>query len=537
MKLKWIDRLGDLNPQLMREIQEIRISHLLIATIVSLLGQFLLIIFFQSQLPLDFDPTIPIINKYCLTNSYCLRDSVGFFVIHWQLWWANLFTILSILGVLILLVGGVYLLVYNLANEQRRGTLNFIRLSPQPPQIILSGKLLGVPSLLFLVAILAIPLHLYAGLSAEISLFLILEFYIFLLAGCFFFYSTAILFGLVSSSCGFAPWLASGAVLLFLLTTHYSVTGTLVDWLFLFSPMQIISYLIKATHLNLNYIDGGLLLPTSLYSRHWYNVLLGANAANLVMSALLNYSLCSYWIWQAIKRCYSHPQKTLLNKQQSYLLLVFFETVIIGFTVVKGIVPAWKEGMIYHYRFLLMFNWVMFLALILFLKPSRQGIQSDARYHHGEQPIQNLVWSSVLSVIVVNLAIASIFLVSWILFSLEASEKIPALFSLLICYNFILFCAVITQIITLRIVQKPALWITGVFAIVTILPVIVLNLLARNSSDNSLLWLFTPYAWVVTQSTSQVSIWLVIVMQWSILGLCTLQLMHNIKKIGESASK
>jgi hypothetical protein len=72
--------------------------------------------------------------------------------------------------------------------EERRGTLNFIRLSPQPAKTIFIGKIFGVPILLYLVCLLALPFHLGAGLLAGIPLSLILAFYGVLIASCAFFY-------------------------------------------------------------------------------------------------------------------------------------------------------------------------------------------------------------------------------------------------------------------------------------------------------------------------------------------------------------
>ncbi|RQH23304.1 hypothetical protein D5R40_27115 [Okeania hirsuta] len=54
----------------------------------------------------------------------------------------------------VILIGGVYMLVADLAKEKRLGTLNFIRLSPQSIQKILLGKLLGVPILIYLALVL-----------------------------------------------------------------------------------------------------------------------------------------------------------------------------------------------------------------------------------------------------------------------------------------------------------------------------------------------------------------------------------------------
>jgi ABC-type Na+ efflux pump permease subunit len=120
----------------------------------------------------------------------------------------------------------------DLGHEESRGILNFIRLSPQSPENILVGKLLGVPILLYVVAVLAVPLHLWAGLAAQISLIRILSFYGVLIAACFFFYSAALLFSLVSSWLGgFQAWLGSGGVLIFLFLAIFKpIDNTLFDW-------------------------------------------------------------------------------------------------------------------------------------------------------------------------------------------------------------------------------------------------------------------------------------------------------------------
>jgi len=72
----------------------------------------------------------------------------------------------------------------------------------------LVGKLLGVPILLYLVAGLAVPLHVWSGLAAQIPLSLILSFYGVIVTSCLFFYSgtavwlSLLLAGRVSSLVG-----------------------------------------------------------------------------------------------------------------------------------------------------------------------------------------------------------------------------------------------------------------------------------------------------------------------------------------------
>ena len=90
--------------------------------------------------------------------------------------WLDLFIILSIIGTISLLVVGTYLLIADLIREESRGTLNFIRQTPQSAHNILLGKVLGVPVLLYIFILLLFPLHLMAGFKAQIPFGLIVGF-------------------------------------------------------------------------------------------------------------------------------------------------------------------------------------------------------------------------------------------------------------------------------------------------------------------------------------------------------------------------
>jgi hypothetical protein len=223
MTLHLLDKIGNWNPQLFREIKgRLNIGNMAIASAFSLGGQLLLFMYYSAQIPVtppNGSQTYPIYNRFCALetgNSYdtkCVIDALGNFAINWSQWWLEIFIWLSILSVLALLVAGTYMLVSDLDKEERRGTLNFIRLSPQSAKTIFLGKILGVPILLYLATILAVPLHLYAGLAAQIPLNEILCFYIAVAASCALFYSSAMLFGLTTSWLGgFQPWLASATV-------------------------------------------------------------------------------------------------------------------------------------------------------------------------------------------------------------------------------------------------------------------------------------------------------------------------------------
>lgn len=551
MKLNWLERLGDWNPQLMRELKgRLKPRNLLIAGTISLVGQFLLLLLAQAQLPNGIKiGGIDDQNKYCTGNLVeyalpkCLQDNLGNFVINWQLWWLELFVWLSLIGIFALIVVGTYLLISDLAHEERPGTLNFIRLSPQSPENILVGKLLGVPILLYLVAVLAVPLHLWAGLAAQISLIRILSFYGVLIAACFCFYSAALLFSLVSSWLGGQAWLGSGGVLIFLfLATFKPIIDSPLDWLNLFSPSLIIQYLVAATNLNLQ----SQLSRLSVGDLQWFGLPVGAGTVGIASLLLLNYGLWTYWSWQALKRRFPSPSKTILSKRQSYLLFVCFEGVILGFASPHKI--SYEAIRFNRFGILLTLNLLLFLILTMALTPGRQALQDWARYRKkvssrkgfkNESLVQDLIWgekSPAIVAIALNLMIAATLLAPWAMFGLEEQYKVPAFLSLVFTFNLALIYAAIAQLIVLMQTQAQ-IWVIGTLGAVIGLPTfifVLLSLLGINGLGG--LPLFTLFAWAGIKSASATTVFLSVLSQWGILTLLTLQIIRQLRKAGESTS-
>lgn len=553
MRLNWLDRLGDWNPQFLRELKgRFKPRNLLIAGAISLLGQFLLFMFFQTQLPIPIEGMSETSNKYCTGKSTyaalhnCLQDELGNFVINWQMWWLEVFIWLSLIGIFALLVAGTHMLISDLAQEERRDTLNFIRLSPQSPESILVGKLLGVPILLYLVAFLTVPLHLWAGLAAQIPLGLILSFYGVLIAGCLFFYSAALLFGLVSSWLGgFQAWLGSGTVLIFLLAAFKPIYHTPPDWLNLFSPSLMLQYLFAATGVDSSFQFSSLRIE----ELQWFYLPLGAGTVGVVSFALLNYGLWTYWSWQALKRRFPNPTKTILSKQQSYLLVACFELVILGFAVARlKWASVTSDGLI-NFNLLLVFNLLLFLGLIVALTPHRQALQDWARYRRqrvssrkgswNSSLVRDLIWgekSPAVVAIAVNCGITFTILVPWILLGLEGKDKLTALFSLVISLSLSLIYAAIAQLILFMRTQKQALWIAGTLGAVILLPPLILTLLSLDPHKTPGLWLFTAFPWASIEQASATTVFLALLGQWSVLTLFTLQMTRQLRRAGESAS-
>jgi hypothetical protein len=182
MKLgKIIDRIGDSNPQIFREFKErLTLRNLGIAIGASLLIQVFTLLYFNSQIPVAMPETVAIerstidrpladrrfnvnentYSKYCsfLRNEnysdLCQLDDTGNFEIDWQIWRSDVANCLSWILSCGTILGSVYTLIADLVREEKRGTLNFIRLSPQSAPTIFIGKILGVPILVYLSAAL-----------------------------------------------------------------------------------------------------------------------------------------------------------------------------------------------------------------------------------------------------------------------------------------------------------------------------------------------------------------------------------------------
>ena len=337
MKLS-LDTISDWNPQLFRELKgRIKPRNLAITAGISLVTQLLLLMTLASQIPGN---GYSYRNKYCLgySDSSCVKDATGEYLINWQLWWLDCFLWLSIIGVFALLVAGTYMLVRDLTNEEGRGTLNFLRLTPQPSHTILLGKMLGVPVLLYLAAVVADPLHFWAGVTAGIPVINILAFDSVLLAGCFCCYSAVMLFAIaVPKSSGLLPWLASGGLFIFLAITLNRlgdnsgvVFNNVTDWLNLFNPSFLLPYLFDPTG---NLSKAFWYFGNNHLQLQWYYIPVGASGLGFCTLMGLNFSLWSYWMWQGLNRRFPNPSASWLSKRQRYTLVACVEGMALGFAL------------------------------------------------------------------------------------------------------------------------------------------------------------------------------------------------------------
>jgi hypothetical protein len=462
---------------------------------------------------------------------------------------------LSVIFIFTLLVAGTYLLINDLVKEERRGTLNFIRLSPQSETSILTGKLLGVPSFIYLIVLVAIPLHLWAGHSANIALSYIFSYYAIVIASCIFFYSGALLFGLVNRwLSGFQPWLGSGAVffLLFMTMIIASSYGNSLNnsgaWLRLFNPWDVTNYLFP----NLFRISNG----SPLQNLEFFYIPLGTNVVSVVGLHLFNYGVCSYGIFKALKRCFRNPQASVINKGQSYIIVAFCQLMMWGFTL-----QYWNQvfdldrQVRENFSLIALYNVGLLFSLIAILTPHRQTVQDWARYRH--QASNKSIWwdlttsekSPALVAIAINLIIVSIPWLVWIsltsAFDIDQSpnwagdniNRLKLLLALALFISMMLIYATIAQLILLLKTPKRSFWAIGTVSAVMFLPPAILEFIGMSSWKNPSIWLFSTFPWSGISYSEATTIFMAFLAQVSVLALLNFQLTKQVRLAGESATK
>ncbi len=552
MTLNLLDQIGNWNPQLFREIKgRLKIGNIAIASAFSLSAQLLLFMYYSAQIAVPSGEDIYPSQRFCLetTNSStgvqeCVRDALGNLAINWPKWWVEIFIWLSIFSVLALLVAGSYMLVGDLDKEERRGTLNFIRLSPQSAKTIFLGKVLGVPIQLYLAAILVVPLHLYSGLAAQIPLNEILCFYTAIAASCALFYSAAMLFGLTTSWFGgLQPALASIIVFVFLwISAILELTHSAWDLLTFLSPSAILKYLLLGVVIKYHAFHW---LVGDLANLQWFYSEVGTNIASGIALSLLVCGTGTYGLWLGWQRRFPNPSATVLSKQQSYLVVICCQVIILGFALQSNPTPYRNISA------LLIFNLLMFLALIAALTSQRQSLYDWARYRQQivpsshklwrRYPLLDLIWSEKSPAIVaigINLLISVIILTPWTLF--EKFET-NGFWGVICCLNLILIYAAIAQLFLFAKTRNQEIWAARTVGGAILLPPLILSMLLLTPEKAPIFWLSSTFAsfWF-SESFAALSgntFLLSILSQWTVLGLLNLKLRSQLKLAGESASR
>lgn len=544
----------DWNPQVFREIKgKLKTRNVIIAAAISVITQFVITISFLSKLP-DPDPQGEIPTQFgpygTVTQSYSSRmvytkDMLGNWVINWQLLWLDLFIALSIVSIFALLIVGTYMLIADTVKEESRGTLNFIRLTPQSAGNILLGKILGVPILLYLVVLLFLPLHFMAGLGAHIPLNLILAFDGVIVASCAFFYSLALLWSLMNFGLsGFKPWLASGGVGLFLFGfTSFLFDGGHIDHplacSFLFHPGLVLSYLIDATYLPQDKIK--FVSAENLGELLFYGQALWIKASIGIGFILFNFSLWAYWCWSILKRRFNNPESTLISKTQSYWITGWLVAFALGFTLQRD---SGGYQMTEYFIFLQLWLCLLGLVLIAALSPHRQALHDWARYRHQVNQDGNLLWKELIFgenspstvAVAINLAMAIAYIAPSVFLILDKDQHY-IFWGFILSAGTVLLYAVVAQLILTIKSRKRAVWSVVSVLSMIIVPPLCLGLAEISVQSVPLAWMFSFMPTIAAEYAPTSALILAVLGQWLAITLVSFQMTRKLRQAGVSETK
>jgi hypothetical protein len=555
------DRLGDWNPQLLREIQgRCKPRNLVFVGAIATFGQLLLMISRWSALPAPisaYNPSQGLTNQYCLgspppewsgydrpnayiPDNWCLQDFHGNWILNWQLWWLDCFTIISYLGIAIAVAGGCYLLIADLFKEQQRGTLNFLRLSPQSAREILLGKAIGVPILLFGGLALWLPLHLIAGLGASIPLKLILGFYCVTIAGLGFFYSLALSIGLKKWQLGllqpfllFYGILSFGLPVMVMVGSRQFIFHTPGDWLFLFYPGSFLSYLQDST-----------LIPTprqgtlsTLNDLRWYGTSLFRSPLAGMACGIAHYGLWTYWIGEMARRRFHQPHAPLLSKSQGYWMTLAVASIALGF----ALQTSETFQLAINYKILQLISTIWGIFSILALTPNRSTLQDWSRYRHRQphkSPIQDLALgarSPAIFAIALNCLIFLVFILPSIGMAPLEREREALLGSFTLTLLAILFYGVVYQ----RIALLPRLQLRRLALTLAIITFVVfpfsLAVILHRTPLSAFLFSLFPFS---TSSHLSILPFLSVAFGQAIATVVVaIEMNYRLRKLGESSTK
>jgi len=545
------DRIGDWNPQLFRELKgRLTLRNVGIVAALAIAGQLLLLALFYSQVPVEGFP-----NRYCtiisLDTYECARDDLGNVVILWQTWWQDILRTFNWIIIFLSTLPGVYLLALDLDREERQGTLNFIRLSPQSGRSFLMGKLMGVPILADVAIALLIPLHVWAGFQAGAPLTFLLSFYVLLQAGSLFLFSAAMLGGFLSKfQPGFAKiQVGQGMALVLVLVTLMVFLPGYISWNLFTSWMPFTVYL---TGHEMEMVQG----------LEWFYWPLWQNSWLAHGFTLGNLALGSYWIWQGTLRCYESPGYTLLSKTQSYSLLLYLQLFILGFFLQSVSTGLHYSNTLYIGLFMGVYvvDLVLCLGVIVLLSNHRQTLLDWARFRHVQatqnqdtpRPRRFSLWLDLLRgekspanlAIALNLLILGLVLCLWIAFWPSDAQRPLAFLGLVLSLNMLAIYAAIVQLLLVMKDQRRVLWAVLAVAVVMGVPLAIAAAYSNPYSQSSeammtqyLLFSPIPLAGIINSTFSMGMFLKTLLAQWTVLAILNGRMAQQLRKLGESDSK
>ncbi len=455
-----INTVGEWNAQLFRELKgRLTLKNFTLTLLGSLAAQALLIMIFIMKLPIDPNPiTGNISQEYCfIVNRVCQLDRLGDAITNWLQWWSNILTAISWIISTMLVIGGVYFLANDLRREETRGTLDFVRLSPQSAAQMFMGKLLGVPILIYVAAASILPLQLIAGANS---------------------------FGVVNTLVFDGLWLAIAGLFYLCAMLLVSMIPIMPIWIALLawwiqSTVGMLMQFILSDHSSSAFTDSYMSALT------WFYAVMFNSITNIMLFAIFNCGLIGYALWQMLCRRYMNPNNTLISKKQSYQFNGVLQIWLLGWAiplststphVVKDILPI--VGFVE-----MLFTFILISTIIPYQNVLQEWCrQTDLRVKKGfRRWWPDLIWddrSPAVVALAINLGMA---MAIWLIFGLIRSTPatifpiggfmLLAMLMLLIILN----CGIAAQISAAH--KLPGFLNRSMFMIVFTLHILMLSIM------------------------------------------------------------
>jgi hypothetical protein len=436
--------------------------------------------------------------------------------------WSVIFHSLGWVIPLTLSICGVFLLTSDIAKEVNKGTLNFIRFSPQESEKILWGKVLGVPIIVYFFTLLCLPLHAFAALQ-EYSLVSVLALYSLWGLGCGVCYAFALLVGLIGNDKMGEQARAGSASVTSLMVMPYYLQG--VNWC-----------LEQYVFGNAEYIEG-----------YWFMFPLSSAWVGYGLTVVTGVGI-AYWIASILNRAYQNPLGTRMSKSQSYGMVALLQVWLLGFALPVGL--DYPEQGLYMLFSLSLFNLVVILFTSFMVTPERQNCLDWARYRHQQSRenrglIRELLWgekSPAVGAIALQVLIVTAIWIFFAIARLSNPERTWAILSLILSANLMLIYGVIIQLSLLnrsknRTAIGGALLLAGLC-----FPFMLLMMLEITPEIAPGWWMFSVFggSWFALEQTAQTLILpfaFSLLAQWGIFAALSTTLRSRLNKLGQSTTK
>lgn len=489
----FIDRLGNWNPQLLRELRgRLKPQTVIAAVSFSVIFQIILLLITSS-------------------NSRSVPE-IG---------WLDLWKIITWMLPYVTFTIGSYSIVNDIGHEQKRGTLNFIRLSPCPAWQILLGKMLGVPVLLYIFLGLMVPLHCFAGLQAGISPPLIASVYLMLAPGCAICYSAVMMLWALPSETqrmGNSPEATAfglAAIACCAISPLYMAWNIHITWRPLLANPEILGHQHPVVS--------------------WF--LLPINTIGLVSHAfsLAVLGTTAFLLWRILLRNFNKPRSSAIGKRQSYAILAGVEVLALGFFLPVSLVDAHNATLSAISMYVL--TVILLLVLMFATCPQRQALLEWVRY--DSPGWQSLIWSDrspLLVAVIIHLIVASALLIPWLFWIGIGTKKLVETGLLVLCTtNTILIYATFVQQVCATKIRNPMAWAISGLSIWSIAAPIMLRsweLIPDRIPATAALWTLFGYGfWQFDKPTAIPFVALGILAQWLFLAFLLRRFQKTMQKL------